>query len=88
MSKQYNFEKVWVGAKRSFHNKVYANGEYTPEFFLAMDVFDEHVKLIKQTIERLENYPTCTSCYLTHEEVVTAKGIKDKFIKILKEELL
>ena len=88
MSKQYNFEKVWDGARMSYHNKTYANGDYTPEYFLAMDVFEEHVKLIKETIERLENYPTCMSCYLKHEEVVAAKGIKDKFIEILKEELL
>lgn len=44
--------------------------------------------LIKEVIERLENYPTCMSCYLKQEEAKAATGIKNKFIEILKEELL
>jgi len=88
VSKQYNFEKVWDVARMSYHNKTYPNGDYTPEYFLAMDVFDEHVKLIKQTIERLENYPCDMSCYLTQDEVNSAKGVKRRFIEILKGELL
>ena len=88
MSKLYNFEKVWDGTRMSYHNKTYANGDYTPEYFLAMDVFDEHIKLIKQTIERLENYPTCMSCYLNIDESIAATHLKERFIEILKEELL
>ena len=43
---------------------------------------------ILEVIERLENYPTCMSCYLKVEEFKAAADIKHKFIEILKKELL
>ena len=42
---------------------------------------------IKDLIERLENYPTCMSCYLKSEESIAATELKNKFIQIIKEEL-
>ena len=49
---------------------------------------DNYKQRVYDTIERLENYPTCMSCYLTVEEATVATYLKDKFIEILKEELL
>lgn len=41
-----------------------------------------------ETINRLENYPTDLSCYLTIKESKVATDIKNSFIEILKEGLL
>ena len=43
---------------------------------------------IEKVIKRLENYPTDMSCYLKVEESRAATHIKNRFIEILKEELL
>ena len=45
-------------------------------------------KKIISTIERLENYPCCMSCYLKREEMIAARDMKENLIRILKEELL
>lgn len=43
---------------------------------------------VKSTIKRLENYPTDISCFNTIEESEAATNLKNRFIAILKEELL
>lgn len=43
---------------------------------------------LNRVIELLENYPCCMSCYLKKEDMLAAKDIKERFIAILKEELL
>lgn len=37
-------------------------------------------------IQRIEDYPTCMSCYATVEEMQAATAMKETILKILKEE--
>lgn len=54
-------------------------------------VYQEDYKIPKdkilKAIQRMEDYPCCMSCYLTKEEVVASRDIRDNMIRILKEEI-
>tara|TARA_R110000851_G_scaffold147061_1_gene286870 strand:- start:168 stop:419 length:252 start_codon:yes stop_codon:yes gene_type:complete len=50
--------------------------------------WDYQQERIQEVIERLEEYPCCMSCYLSVAEMKAAKQVKEKFISILKGELL
>lgn len=41
---------------------------------------------LQSMIQRIEEYPTCMSCYATVEEMNAAKAMKETILKILKEE--
>lgn len=41
---------------------------------------------LQSKIQRIEDYPTCMSCYATVEEMQAAKAMKETILKILKEE--
>lgn len=64
------------------------DGCYQEKYLAAQDAWDEQEGRIQEVIERLENYPTCMSCYLNIEESIAATWLKERFIEILKEELL
>ena len=83
-----SFKQWWCSSRYQDKDTHDAAGYCTEEYEAAKDAWDEQEERIREVLERLENYPTCMSCYLKYEEVVAAKGIKDKFIEILKEELL
>jgi len=55
---------------------------------VAENSWNEQQERILATIERLENYPCCMSCYVTQKEMSAARDMKDNLIRILKEELL
>ncbi len=78
-----DFETWWEEA--SF---IEDDGCYQEKYLAAEEAWGEKDNQLEEVIERLENYPCCMSCYLTTEEKVAAKNIKERFIKILKEELL
>tara|TARA_S200002703_G_scaffold145002_1_gene139076 strand:- start:915 stop:1157 length:243 start_codon:yes stop_codon:yes gene_type:complete len=63
-------------------------GCYQEKYLAAEAAWKEKDNQLKEVIERLENYPCCMSCYLKKEEMLAARGIKERFIEILKEELL
>lgn len=73
-----------------FDEQEYADydGCYQEKYLAARDAWNEQEARIKQVIDRLENYPTCASCYLTVEEAIVASSFKKKMVSILREELL
>ena len=64
------------------------DGHYQEKYLAAQDAWNEQEERIGEVINRLENYPTCASCYIKLEESKVATGLKERFIEILKEELL
>ena len=64
------------------------DGCYQDKYLAAQDAWNEQEERIREVINRLENYPTCASCYIKLEESKVATGLKERFIEILKEELL
>ncbi len=64
------------------------DGCYQEKYLAAESAWWEKNNQIEEVIERLENYPCSMSCYLTTEEMFAARNIKERFIEILKEELL
>ena len=83
-----NFNRVWENSRKSFHKPTLETGEFSNEYYLAMDVFDEYHKIVRSVISRLESYPSDMSCYVTQEEMLAGKALKEGLIRILKEELL
>ena len=55
---------------------------------VAEDAWGGKKEDIAKTISRLENYPTDMSCWGNADQCFASNCIKEKFIKILKEELL
>ncbi len=49
--------------------------------------WDEQQSLLDNAIARLENYPCDMSCYVTQDELNSAKRMKESMIRILKEEM-
>lgn len=43
--------------------------------------------IIEKALKRVENFPTCMSCYLKTEESRAATDLKYTLVKILREEL-
>lgn len=78
-----NFETWWE--EDSF---IEDDGCYQEKYIAAESAWEEKDNQFKEVIERLENYPCCMSCYLSKEEMLAARDIKERFIEILKEELL
>ena len=64
------------------------DGCYQEKYLAAQDAWDEQEERIREVINRLENYPTCISCYLNIEESIAATWLKERFVEILREELL
>ena len=64
------------------------DGCYQEKYLAAEAAWKEKDDQLKEVIERLENYPCGMSCYLKKEEMLAARNIKERFIEILKEELL
>ena len=64
------------------------DGCYQEKYLAAEAAWKEKDNQLKEVIERLENYPCCMSCYLHKEEMIAARNIKERFIEILREELL
>ncbi|ASU03308.1 hypothetical protein [Pseudoalteromonas phage J2-1] len=64
------------------------DGCYQEKYLAAKEAWEEKDNQLEEVIGRLENYPCCMSCYLTKEEMFAARNIKERFIEILKEELL
>ncbi len=49
--------------------------------------WDEQQELLEKAIARLEGYPCDMSCYVTQDELDSAKRMKETMIRILKEEM-
>lgn len=71
--------------------KKYHEMELSTMAYIAMVTEQEMTKIPKgeilKAIQRMEDYPCCMSCYLTKEEVIAARDMRDNMIRILKEEL-
>lgn len=79
-----------MGFDEWFDEQEYADydGCYQEKYLAARDAWDEQEERIKQVIDRLENYPTCASCYLTLDESIVVSSLKERVVEILKKELL
>ena len=64
------------------------DGCYQEKYLAAKDAWEYKEQLYKEVIERLENYPTCASCYIDLKSARVATNLKNRFIEILEEELL
>lgn len=64
------------------------DGCYQEKYLSARDAWLTQEERLAEVIERLENYPCCLSCYLKKEEMLAARRMKERFIEILREELL
>ncbi len=51
------------------------------------EVIDKQQALLEKAIARLEGYPCDMSCYVTQDELDSAKRMKESMIRILKEEM-
>ena len=77
------FDKWWK--QQSY---VTDDGCYQEKYIAAQDAWNEQEERIREVIDHLENYPTCMSCYLNMDESIAATRLKDRFVEILREELL
>ena len=82
------FKQWWCSSRYQDKDTHDAAGYCTEEYEAAKDAWDEQEERIREVINRLENYPTCASCYIKLEESKVATGLKERFIEILEEELL
>ena len=64
------------------------DGCYQEKYLAARDAWIAQEERVEETIERLQRYPTCASCYVTVEESVVASEIKARMVKLLREGLL
>ncbi len=80
--------ETWWEAKFPDKDVKGEDGYLIEEYEISYEVAEHIEAKIEEVIERLENYPCCMSCYLTKGEMFAARNIKERFIEILKEELL
>lgn len=64
------------------------DGCYQEKYLAAKDAWDAQMGRIEEVIARLENYPTCASCYVTGEESTAASKFKVRMVELLRERLL
>lgn len=58
------------------------------KYFAAKEAWEYRDVELQRVVTRLEEFPSCISCYLTIEEMVVGNSMKEDLIRILKEEVL
>lgn len=64
------------------------DGCFQEKYFAAKEAWEYKDVELHRVITRLENYPSCMSCYITQDEMRAGNNMKDNLIRILKEGLL
>lgn len=86
------FNEWWKSEYSDYRWYGYSDDPISIEVYTVMsvaeDAWDSKKEDIAKTVKRLENYPTDMSCFNTREESEAATNLKNRFIAILKEELL